>query len=1065
MSFTNSADFYRHLVENSQDLAYAIGLTGTILYASPNWSTQLGYTADEILHQPLINFLHPDDVVPAIQAIAQVSTTHMGPIVYEQRLRHKAGEMRWFRVKTIPIKNAQGNIAYLIASAHDITKDKTLAHELQEAADFFTAVTDALPDSLFVKDENHRMLTVNTAYCRLINRSAEEILSEQSDNLVPQTELDAFGQLDALALASTQSIETEETLTDGNGLLHTITTRKVAHRLPNGKKILVGTIRDITKRRQMEDMLAQKDAFMRRLLDSVPDLIFYKDRHGVYLGCNKAHEVLIGLPENEFVGKTNHDLFPAEMAQEYDEQDEIVLSQRRMLHTEQWVTYPNGQQALLDTLITPFGPPDGEPLGIIGICRDLTGRKEAEDELRKAKEAAESANQTKSAFLSTMTHELRTPLNGVLGLTNLLLDTDLNPEQFDLVNTIQTSGNTLLTLINDILDFSKIEANKLELEQSNFDLRRCLEETLDLVASQATAKGLTLAYSLDPDVPTHLCQDVTRIRQILVNLLSNAVKFTDRGEIVVLVSKCRAQATPCALHFAVQDTGIGIPAERFSKLFHSFSQVDVSVARRFGGTGLGLAISKRLAELLGGTMWVESEVGRGSTFHFTIQANHHQAAEPVEEEWLTLSNRRLLVIETSAAFQRLLAQLLTTWGVDALFLAPNDEALILAEAANAAAVIIDATPTIAHTLPLVDQLQRCHTQLPIVLLTQLGERLTDEQRRPYLAIVSKPIHSSQLYDALVTVISGQTNTARKPTRSPVLDAQMAQRHPLKILLAEDNMVNQRVALGLLAKCGYRADAVGNGLEVMEALQRHAYDVILMDVNMPDMDGLTATQTIRTQLRPNEQPHVIALTANAMRDDYERCLAAGMNDYISKPIQVADLIAALSRVQPRSQTNHLLVPPTECQSEAVPLIPDNAVDPAALREIAEILGEEGETMVREVVQLFLESSPLLLDQLQSAQQRGAIPDVFRAVHTLRSPAAQVGAHRLATLCQAVEQSSDAGIMPSTVEVDQIYAEYEQVRRYFALSPGPWLSTSFLSIKEGKDGPACQEKRFVQEPLVA
>lgn len=1066
MSFTHSEDFRRRIVENSYELTYAIGLTGTILHASPNWEPLLGYCTDEILHQPLINFLHPDDVVPTIQTIARLSVSRKGVIAYEQRLRHKTGDVRWFHINTTPILDAQGQIIYIIGSGHDITSDKELTQKLQEATNFFTAVTDALADPLFVKDENHRMLHVNAAYCRLINRKAEEILSEQSDNLIPPTELDAFRQSDALALASEQPIEIEETLTDGNGLPHTIITRKAPHRLPNGKKILIGTIRDITRRREMEEMLMQKDAFMRRLLDSVPDLIFYKDRHGVYLGCNKAHETLMGLSEHEFIGKTNLELFPLEEAHAYDQQDALVLSQKCTLHTEQWVTYPSGRCALLDTVITPFGPPDGEPLGLIGVCRDLTERKTAEDELRKAKDAAESANQTKSAFLSTMTHELRTPLNGVLGLTNLLLDTELSAEQFDLVNTIHTSGDTLLALINDILDFSKIEANKLELEPSNFDLRRCLEETLDLVAPQATAKGLTLAYSLDPDVPTHLCQDVTRIRQILANLLGNAVKFTDRGEIVVLVSNHRPQANPYELHFAVQDTGIGISTEQFSRLFQSFSQVDASVARRFGGTGLGLAISKRLAELMGGSMWVESEVGHGSTFHFTLQADHHaQTAEVFEEEFLSLSNRRLLVIEESVALRRLLAQLFTTWGIDAAFLMPKDEAAFLAQAATAAAVIIDATLTITHSLSLVDQLRDRHPQLPIVLLVQLGERLTDEQKRPHLVAISKPIHSSQLYDALVTVISGQTNMARKPMRSPVLDAQMAQRHPLRIMLAEDNMVNQKVALGLLAKFGYRADPVGNGLEVIEALKRQLYDAILMDINMPEMDGLAATQAIRAQLPASEQPHIIALTANAMQDDYERCLALGMNDYISKPIQVAELVNALTLVQPRSLPHgqHEFATP-DTLSPALHT-PGDAVDLAALTEIAELLGDEGATMVQEVVHIFLDSSPSLLLQLQDAQQCGDADAVFRAVHTLRSPAAQVGAHRLAALCQAVEIASGAGAMIQQAEVDQIGSEYDRVRRYFAMTPGPWHITSTLSTnghtKEVTSNGGC----FTQEYLDA
>lgn len=1047
MSIVTSEDFYRTMVENSHHLLYAMGIDGAILYASPSWRTLLGYDVSELLHQPLHKLLPPADVAAAAHTLEQLITDKQGPRFYEQRLRHKEGDLRWFSITLSLVKDAQGNIAYILGNGYDITHYKALAQQLQESADFFTSVTDALPEPLFVKDENHRMMSVNTAYCRLINRTAEEILSEHSDELVPQSELDLFWQSDALALTSPHAIEREETLTDRAGAQHMIITKKVAHSLPNGKKILIGTIADVTERRQMEITLAQKDAFMRRLLDAIPDLIFYKDRNGLYLGCNEAHKQLIGLDEDELVGKSSYELFPLEIAQNFDSEDQQVLSQKRTIHSEQWVTYPNGRRVVLDTLLTPFGPPDGEPLGIIGICRDMTDHKAAEEELRKAKESAESANQLKSAFLSTVTHELRTPLNGVLGLANLLLDTGLNVEQFDLVNTIHTSGATLLALINDILDFSKIEANKLELEPSNFDLRRSLEETLDLVAPQATAKGLTLTYLIDPTVPPQLCQDVTRLRQILVNLLGNAVKFTEQGEITVLVSPHKQTTDYHELHFAVQDTGIGIPVEQFARLFESFSQVDASITRRFGGTGLGLAISKRLAELMGGTMWVESEVGRGSIFHFTLQVSPStQTVTDDEDDLLTLSDRRIFIIEESEALRRLLAQLLTTWAVEPCFLAADDAHLI-EQAGGCDALILDGALTTCKSLALVDQLQQQYPQLPIVLLTHLGARLTDEQKRPHLVTVSKPVHSSQLHDALVTVISRQPTSTRKMAQSSLIDARLAERHPLKILLAEDNMINQKVAVGLLAKCGYRVDAVGNGLEVIEALERQPYDLILMDVNMPEMDGLAATQAIRTLLDTEEQPYIIALTANGIQEDSACYQAAGMNDYLRKPIQVPDLIAALNRLPPyhlRTGKQHLAMGNDRLVGDA---LSDTAVavDPAVLTEIVDLMGEEGIMMVRDLIQLFLQNSPLLLEQVWNALNKEEAGAFFRAVHTLRAPAAQVGAAHLSALCHAVEKNSEAIVTRRDSNlIDQIAAEYERVRQYFLVTPGPWSAIPSSSV---------------------
>lgn len=1033
-----SEDFYRTIVENSYDLLYAIGRDGILRYASPSWHTLLGYETSELLQHPLGDVLPPGEPDVIEYALKQFNACATGPVAFEQRLRHKQGEVRWFSMHLSPVQDAQGNLLYLVGSGHDVTQYKALAKQLQTSADFFTSVTDALPEPFFVKDENHHMISVNSAYCRLINRTTEEILGKDSDNLVPKTELDAFWHSDALALASKQAVETEETLTDKAGIQHIVVTKKVAHKLPSGKKIIIGTIRDVTKQREMEAALAQKDAFMRRLLDAIPDLIFYKDRHGIYLTCNKAHKEFMGLTEHELIGKSGYELFPLEVAQQFEREDQQVLSQKVTLHTEQQITYPNGRSVVWDTLLTPIGPPDGEPTGLIGICRDMTDRKAAEEELRKAKEGAESANQIKSAFLSTVTHELRTPLNGMLGLANLLLDTELTVEQYDLVNTIHTSGAALLALINDILDFSKIEANKLELEPTMFDLRRCLEETLDLVAPQATAKGLNLTYLIEPGVPTQLCQDVTRLRQILVNLVGNAVKFTQKGEITVLVTPHRQTDTTWELHFAIQDTGIGIPPEQFTRLFEWFSQVDASITRRFGGTGLGLAISKRLAELMGGTMWVESEVGAGSIFHFTLQVVPGlQTAAASNEEWLTLSERRICIIEESETLRRLLAQLLTTWGIVSYFLAPDDNNLLV-QAGSYDVLIVDGALTTCNSFSLVERLQQRHPQLPVILLTHLGERLTEEQKRPHVVTVSKPVHSSQLHDVLVNVIGGRPARTRKVTPSNLVDAQMAERHPLKILLAEDNMINQKVAVGLLAKCGYRVDKVSNGLEVLEALERQMYDLILMDVNMPEMDGLAATQAIRTLLDTTTQPYIIALTANGIHEDEERYRLAGMNDYLRKPIQVPELIAALKRVPPQQ----LRMEDQRLRSNAASLTdplsdPNCAIDPTVLTEIVDLMGEEGVTMVHDLVTLFLQTSPLLLEQVSNALHKADPSAFFRAVHTLRSPAAQVGAYLLAALCQEAEKNSETIVLTHNLTaVAQIKAEYARVQQYFLATPGPW-----------------------------
>jgi PAS domain S-box-containing protein len=947
--------------------------------------------------------IYPSELLPIVRALKGERSTIVDLEIW------KPDSIVPLYITGAPIYNSDGDLQYAMAAFIDISDQIHAQQQLAESEERFRQIIENASDVIYRADEHGKFTYVNPVGLSMFGYTMHEVVGMHFTMFVSTDAQQRVARLYyRQMLTKTKSSYHEIPAVKSNGE-HIILGQSVE--LLFEKNTVVGFLaiaRNITAQKLVEEEITRRQQQLDTVITTVDEGITLSDAQGRFEIFNAKMEELTGFTKEEAnTGEFTTLLYPdpEEQRRGLDRLAEVI-EKGFIQDVETTIRSKQGEQKTL--LISTRIVHVKDKVMFLSAYRDISSRKRFEVELKNAKEAAESATVAKSLFLATMSHEIRTPMNGVIGMTDLLMQTTLNEEQREYTEIIRTSGETLLTLINDILDFSKIESGKLDMEKRPIEVQGMIEETFDLVARRAVEKRIDLVYLVDLSTPQYIIGDPIRLRQILLNLTNNSIKFTEKGEVLVTVKEVQREGDMSTLQFSVKDTGIGISTEQAAKLFQAFTQVDASTTRKYGGTGLGLAITKRLVEMMDGTVWVESEEGKGSTFHFTIRVPTSKNGDSQPKKYVRgkvpeLQGKRVLLVDDNSTNLNILSIQCTTWGMHPRATASQQEALQWLSGNDPFDIaIIDFHMPVMNGVELARAIRavRSEQSLPIVLFSSSGRSdFSETENALFAAVILKPLKQAHLYSTMIDVLARNFSAhLSKRENIPAKVDQLAATLPLKILIAEDNLINQKLALRLLLQLGYTADVVANGREVLAIINEKRYDIILMDLHMPLLDGLETTRMIMQTVDASIRPKIIAMTADAMSGDRERCIDAGMDDYISKPVRLEGLRDTLKFY------GEMILEAKQTNDHAAP-------KKMMYLRLKELLDQTDHEFMAEFVQSYPSQSEEVLEQLSTAWNNRDLSAIVFAAHKLRGLALSFGADDLAERCKIVEQrvEKDPGII--------------------------------------------------------